>query len=262
MYIERGIPMNIQNQEIYLSRMEAGMEDKLHFIKHLNPNVNTIVDFGCANAALGMALSNVAPELQYVGYDNSYPMLKEAKKNLPNGRFYSTLISLTQDIDTSTSMLVLSSVIHEVYSYLEPLEIFHFWDFVLNSGFKQIAIRDMGLETILIASSEPVGKLPVFMSGYIHGKYGIKTNYAYFEQYYQMWLKYWYQENWDREYHEDYFAMTVEEIEATVHTNRNYKIAAKELFVIPWVVEKIKADFGFNPLTTTTHYKMILNLDE
>lgn len=155
--------MEIKNNTVYLERMSLGMEDKLFFLNHLSPQITTVLDFGCADAALGVALKQYRPDLTYVGYDNSIKMIDKAAARMPSSIFIRGESSLKQYIEfgylkPENTILVLSSVIHEVYSYAKTQrEIINFWDFVLNTGFKQVSVRDMAL-----SSDDLVRPIPIY----------------------------------------------------------------------------------------------------
>ncbi len=128
------------NLDVYCQRMKAGMESKLHFLAYL-PYVKHFVDFGCADGTLLSLCHNFIPKgIDFIGIDNSAEMLTKAKRNCQTARFTSDWIK--PDSDNGWA-LNLSSVIHEVYSYCDEEEIEKFWDYVFNSGFEYIFIRDM-----------------------------------------------------------------------------------------------------------------------
>ena len=252
---------NIKNNAIYLERMEKGIADKLFFLEFLDDDITTVVDFGCANAALGKAIQILRPDLEYVGFDNNHTMLMEARQNLPNAKFFEKLDPIITYIKNKKAILVLSSVIHEVYSYSDKEWIEYFWDFVRYSGFAQVSIRDMGLSNRTIAFMAPDEEFLPIIKAYLLGKYNSNKDYTYFFQYYQMWLKYWYQENWERESNENYFSITTEEIKE-IFAECKHTIVHESHFIVPWVENKVIQDFGINPFKYSTHYEMVLKLDK
>ena len=146
----------LNNISIYNERMDKSIEDKLWFINKVDADI--YVDFGCANGNLLKHLSYIhqkqgKTDIQYIGYDNNDEMLELARQNC--NRFKN--ISFTNDFVnvrrlyniTSTDekdkkvCLILSSVLHEVYSYSNGEEKEDFWKSIYDLEFDYIAIRDM-----------------------------------------------------------------------------------------------------------------------
>ena len=242
----------ITNYNIYTERMQKTINDKLYFLDHLKKDITTVVDFGCADGTLGLDIVNY----EYVGYDIDAIMIEKAKVNNPKGLYFYDFDEMMTYINPNECVLVLSSVIHEVYSYGKEYQIEQFWNRVLHSGFKQIAIRDMALKNNLIAYGviDPENALKLTNKIYELNKDYIPM--VYYKDYAQLLLKYWYIENWKRESKEDYFPLTVSEVLHIV-SNTDYEQDFLSEFTIPFVTNKIKTDLGIR-LNHTTHYKMIL----
>lgn len=248
----------IVNYETYLTRMDKSIQDKLFFLEFLDNEVDTIVDYGCANGALGIALERVSIR-EYYGYDIDKKMLDKAMNNgISEYNLFYDFDKLLEEIDPSKTALVLSSVIHEVYSYSGEYGINEFWNRVFNSGFKQIIIRDMGLKNNQIA----YGKVPPREANILTNRiYQDTRSYmpmVYFKDYYQLLLKYWYIENWDRESKENYFPITVSEVLEKIKLT-DYACDYKEEFIVPFVANKVQEELDiFMPYST--HYKLVLTL--
>ena len=167
-------------------------------------------------------------------------------------------------------VLILSSVIHEVYSYGEiPKDIDIFWDRVLKTGFDYICIRDM-MPSRDIVSKTPLdiynalnqdknhvlneGQLAEFEK--IHGSIQSMKHAVHFL------LKYRWKVNWNREVNEDYFPIYVEDLIGTLSLKKyfcdagTYKIDYLERFQVPYLMECIKNDFGIT-FEDFTHVKAI-----
>ena len=141
----------------YNEHMAKGIEDKLFFLNHIDKNDNYIfVDFGCADGVLISTMFEIFEKEQinnkiYIGYDISETMIDFAKTKFS----YSTnkvcftsnwdeVLSKLKSNNKRKKVLILSSVIHEVFSYANDIkDIFDFWTKVLNTGFDYIFIRDM-----------------------------------------------------------------------------------------------------------------------
>lgn len=246
----------IQNYEVYTERMNKTISDKLFFLKHLDSSITTIVDFGCANGALGLELAKYSSK-KYIGYDIDKTMLDKANNNGIWDTYYN-FDTLLENINPNESVLVLSSVIHEVYSYGNEYDVKVFWDRVFNSGFKQIAIRDMALTDRKLMSMKPNPQDALIITKYIVNTYNEYIPLNNFADYSQLLLKYWYKENWDRESKENYFPISFDEVIGKVF-NSKYHIDFIHDFSIPYVINKIYNDLGII-YKENTHYKLVLTL--
>ncbi len=79
----------ITDLNIYLTRMQKSILDKMFFIDKVFEPFTHILDFGCANGELIKALQAMCDEYTYVGYDISKEMIEAARKNVPTASFYS-----------------------------------------------------------------------------------------------------------------------------------------------------------------------------
>ena len=147
---EKETPENIADVNLYNQQMAKSMEDKIYFKNEIDNNtVDMIVDFGCANAEL---FKYMPKDWKCVGVDNSSEMRDIAKKNFPKGSYVDSL----DDVKiTNNTLLNMSSVIHEVYSYCSKNEIKRFWEQVFDSGYKYISIRDMMVSDVTNRALKP-----------------------------------------------------------------------------------------------------------
>ncbi|MBR6045574.1 MAG: methyltransferase domain-containing protein [Ruminococcus sp.] len=247
----------ISDLEIYLIRMQRSILDKMFFVDKVFEPFDTIVDFGCANGELIKAMSQMFPEYRYVGYDISPEMIGAAKKNVPGAQFCTSWDEL--GVSFESSLLNISSTIHEVWSYGTPESIAEFRERAFRSGFRYICIRDMMFDDSLDrpadaeqlsavrASADYAGQLADFES--VRGE--IKTQ----KQLVHYLLKYKYTQNWEREVREDYFPVSEGELLAGVEAD--YRTVFCEKFTLPYTRWQIGKDFGFT-LRDTTHIKVIL----
>ena len=253
----------ISNYDQYIAGMNTTMSDKLFFANSINYDV--IVDFGCADGTFLQSLSRMNPNIKIIGYDLDPTMLEIAKKKLPKNAL------LTDDWNVATSALTgyknsllnLSSVIHEVYSYSTGNKVKYFWDNqVFGGDFKYITIRDM-IPSVELTRNEMTNfkddvrkvrqKADKSYLLSFEDKWGsINTSYRNFIHYL---LKYKYTDNWDREVNENYLPVTLETIKTKIPTD--YKIVMEEDFVLPFLKQQVKKDFGVE-LTHSTHTKLII----
>lgn len=239
----------------YVQKMEKSLLDKMFFMDKIFDPVDSIVDFGCANGALIRTMQYLFPDHKYVGYDISQEMVELARAAVPSARFCSDWDEIR--IPFEESLLNISSVIHEVYSYGTPESVDLFWDRVFNSGFRYIAIRDMMLSDRIKLMSEEEdlrkarqlcpGKLAQYES--IWGPISIRFNLIHYL------LKYKYDENWQREVRENYLPITVESLLAKIPDH--YEIVYQEHYTLPFIKQQIRKDCGI-VLEDYTHFKLLL----
>lgn len=239
----------INDMNVYNKRMAAGMADKLFFLNEVH-DINTIVDFGCANGEL---LRLMPDTVNKIGVDNNPDMIIAAKKNCPKAEYVSSL----EDANLNgTTLLNLSSVIHEVYSYLSEEEIKTFWNMVFNSGYNYIAIRDMMVSNVTnrpwnLNGANKAKKHPLFADFRSSFPLTRERDLIHFL------LKYRYIENWDRESKENYFPITLEELKALIP--KNYEIVYENHYALEWTKNKAYEDIGYK-IKDNTHIKLILKL--
>ena len=145
----------INNLDVYTTGMQKSLNDKLFFVDKVD-GIDRIVDFGCADGAFLREMYKINSDINYVGYDNNVNMLIAAQSKTDFDK-YKTIIYTAQlgslD-DNKYSLLNLSSVIHEVYSYSQPDEINTFWNNVLYQNYKYIAIRDFCISKSISRQSD------------------------------------------------------------------------------------------------------------
>jgi hypothetical protein len=289
------IGINFSNINYYNKEMQKGMDDKLFFLNKLPKNQHYIfVDFGCADGSMINTLSSILESDEfknmhipndYIGYDISENMINIAKTNYHGpidakvdftNKWYDVqhILELNEQYNhNAKSVLILSSVIHEVYSYAKTQgDILDFWDKVLQSNFDYIVIRDMCPSETLSDKKE--------ISVELHDKLIYRKNLRgndksydhqvetfeaahgslwYEKNMYHFLLKYRWKINWAREYNENYFPISYQELLNIVKTqpvNCSYNIDYFERFRVPFLDKCIKEDFDIE-LSEFTHIKAI-----
>lgn len=257
--------------------MSKTLYDKCWFIDKISENIDTIVDFGCAGGDLAVMISRICPEcnFKYIGIDSNDDLLyynnRDKFKSL-NVSFHKSIDESVKNIDTSKSVLVLNSVLHEIFSYLSEAEQFKLLKKFFNSGFKYIAIRDMHMPTDKALLSIPPDIIGVIRNS----KYAEQWNefntvcdrrdYEFEDirvRVYEFFLKYFYVENWERECKEQYLWNIIAEfaIKGCSLFFKNYDIIYENSFHIPYVADKIYKDFGIK-WQYNTHKKMLFKTRE
>lgn len=258
--------------QYYNKEMQKGMEDKLFFLDKLPKDNNYIfVDFGCADGSMINALSNILQGSynRYIGYDISETMIDLAKTNY-HGPVNANVIFTTKWNEVERhiewtkicteykSVLILSSVIHEVYSYAkDENDITEFWNRVLNTGFDYVVIRDM-------CPAEDIDRRSDI---HIEDKVRDKADIALLDEFENIWglisnnrnmihflLKYRWKVNWKREVHENYFPISSNLLIQMF--NDKFNVDYFERFRVPFLDKCLKEDYDIE-LEDYTHIKAI-----
>lgn len=250
----------IVNYSVYNEGMRKSLLDKIFFMDKIDARV--IVDYGCADGTLIHFLSCLFPELYYIGFDNDESMLTKAREkcgnNLQRFLFTSDWNEVEEHAASGVSAIVLSSVIHEVYSYGTSKDVEWMWGRVFIGSFDYVIIRDMIPSTSLdkvanindianIYKKADKAKLHEFEK--VWGTIESNKNLLHFL------LKYRYLENWEREVRENYIPITREELLSTIPDD--YEIEFHEHFILPFLKNAVKHDFDIT-IKDNTHLKLIL----
>jgi len=253
--------ISIDNMDKYLDGMRKGMNDKLFFLDKID--VDVLVDFGSADGQLLNYLSTVKPEMELIGYDIDEGMINTSKKKYPH-------INFTDDWDQIMSLLnnqykdkqkgiLLSSVIHEVYSYAGGKDTSKFWKKIFNTGFDYVIIRDMICSTNFgQIDPEDIIKIreksdPIMLQEFEEHWGKIDDS---FRTLLHWLLKYRYADNWKRELKENYLPITIEYLK-TKRIPNNWNIIFEEHYLYDFIKQQVKKDFDID-LKEKTHLKMII----
>lgn len=248
--------IHITDLDIYLTRMQRSVLDKMFFIDKVFEDFEHIVDFGCANGELIKAMLPMFPDYKYTGYDISTKMIEAAREKVPDAEFYDRWEDIK--VPFERSLLNISSTIHEVYSYGTDADVEEFWSRALDSGFRYVTIRDMMFSD---AQDGPVNERQ--LAAVQNSEYA-----KWLADFERVWgevrtqrllvhflLKYKYTQNWDREVHENYFPISAEELVKRIPDT--YRVVFRDHFTLPYTAWQIRKDFGFT-LREHTHLKLIL----
>ena len=199
----------IEDNQVYLSRMRKTFVDKAWFMRVLPEDVDTIIDFGCADGSFMEHLRASFPEYRYIGVECNREFREECQK-----RGFEVVESLEELDCGKRAVLVLSSVLHEIYTYADPEK---FWDQVEKLRPKHIAIRDMHCTEYATFGTAAKRELEAaFMEA------GLQQEWRDFEEIWgevndghtatHLLMKYFYKENWDREVRENYLPFTFKDL--------------------------------------------------
>lgn len=253
----------ISNYDQYIADMNTTMSDKLFFLDEIKFDV--IVDFGCADGTFLKSLSSSRPNVKIIGYDLDQTMLDIAKKKLPSNSILTDSwdVVIKEISNYKSPLLNLSSVIHEVYSYSSNEDVVKFWNQQVFGGkFKYITIRDMMPSVELTKNEITNYKDDARKVRQKANKNSLATFeevwgsiYSEYKNFIHFLLKYKYTDNWEREVNENYLPITLEELESKIPNS--YSIIYEKDFVLPYLRQEVKRDFGVE-LTHSTHVKMII----
>jgi hypothetical protein len=194
-------------------------------------------------------------------------MIHLAKANVPSAQFTNKWSDVKEAKQGSTnSILVLNSVLHEVISYSDKAELSTFWEQLLKSGFTYISIRDMMPSSDVMdrtLDDEEIERLRRnVIDTYPHGEeewdsfesemYPIDNEGAF--MHFMLKVHYW--DNWDREVHENYFGLFLDDF-LDIVAGSPYRIVHKQPFILPYFAEYAKREVGYD-IVHPSHVKLLL----
>jgi hypothetical protein len=255
----------IKDLTAYTDRMSKGLIDKLFFVDKIDPGA--VVDYGSADGLLLKQLGLWYPDASFVGFDTDGEMNCNAKKRCSEDAFYFT--DEWSDVEVMVRRwkgegrkvaLNLSSIIHEVYHYMEPHEVDSFWVRVFGTEFDFIVIRDMIPARSVDRPSDVNDVMKVYRK-FLNTKVlhdfqnvwgGIEGN----RNLVHFLLKYKYLEpNWDREVKENYLPLYREDLLAMIPVG--YEVLYHEHYALPHLKRTVKAELGIE-VKDPTHLKLII----
>ena len=254
----------------YNNAMSKNIDDKLFFTDFLPKSPMLIVDFGCADGTLISKMYELYNEgnnstlIRYIGFDISEEMINLAKTKFDyctnQVLFTSNWNEVKEQLVSYTGykVLILSSVIHEVYSYGTEESVRVFWDRVIHSGFHYICVRDMMYSEDMdrpanSSKADSLFRTPKYCKAYddfinVWGNAFNNKNLIHFL------LKYRWQINWQRELNENYFPIELNTFLSKFESMYNQTYL--ERFRVPFLEECWKKDFDIT-INDYTHIKAI-----
>lgn len=253
--------VGISDFSSYFGGMKKGISDKLFFLNHIKPDL--IVDFGSADGSIIEAIHELHPQIRLIGYDISPEMIRISReKKLKNVGFTSKWSAIRNVVKKFKSpCLLLSSVIHEVYSYSSKEAVDKFWGDIFEAGFEYIVIRDtippIDIENVkdFDRDVDKVRKIvdPNLLRDYENRWGPIDSNYKNFVRFV---LMYRYRSNWARERLEDYLPLSYESLLLKIK-NTNYRVIYNKSYRFKPIQSSLSKDYGIN-LRKPIHLKMML----
>lgn len=252
---------SISDTEVYLKRMQVGMYDKCWWVDKIYPEVDTVIDFGCADGSLWEVIKVLCPQItKYYGIENNKEFFSILdNKLIPH---YSSLESLPKDIDWGRTIMVMNSVVHEICYYRSYVEFMVFLKAIRDKGVRHIGIRDMcyNIKEYDYLDNDFYDKIMNSKYSNMFKQYLNSCNDLadeYLANQVEFFLKYTYRENWDRECEEkylwdwDFFTKTAIGDTMRIEVNQPFRIVPQ--------IRQIEKDFGIKfPDSLNTHRKMFL----
>ncbi len=247
---------DIQNTQIYLERMSKPLQEKLKVAKYIPEGTTDVLDIGCADGTVTLALADLYPNINFLGIDLDQGFVdlanskvKDRKNVLFKKIYLRELLAEPERFD----LVLFCSVLHEFFTYGEGIStvVKALADSheILKAG-GRVVIRDMityqyaeesdlWMETIKekIRSKSDIHDL-VFDFEKRYGKIARVKDANHFL------LKYMYRENWERELTENYLPVNFETYDK-IFELLGMRVVFQRSSTIPYLKNKWKEDFGF-----------------
>ncbi len=248
---------NIANPNVYLDRMSKPLQEKLKVAKYISSNVKSVLDVGCADGTITLALADMFPNINFVGIDLDESFVKIANEKVEgrtNIKFECGYLRERLNKEERFDLVLFCSVLHEFFTYGEGIStvvkaISDARD-MLNMG-GEIVIRDMIVyeytEKSQLWLAEIVKKIrdKTEMTHLVDDfeKYFGKLNNI--KQVNHFLLKYMYTDNWQREAKENYVPVNFETYDKIFEV-LGLKVVFQRSSTIPYLKNKWKEDFNFS----------------
>lgn len=238
--------------------MAKPLQAKLRVAEYIPQNAQNILDVGCADGTVTLALAELFPDKHFVGIDLDESFIAQAnnavaERGLTNITFRTMYLRDLLAEEQRFDAVIFISVLHEFFSYGEGISsvlkaLADANELLLPGG--DIIIRDM----ILMAYSQTATYLVPEMREKINQHPGYHQQLTDFEQHYgtiatiyalnHFLLKYMYVDNWERELPEIYVPVTYEQYE-NAFSLLGMEMMLRDHSTLPYLKSKWQEDFGF-----------------
>lgn len=232
----------------YITRMSKSMAYKKFWFDKVDPSkFDMVIDFGCGNGELGLAVleDERFKDKEVVFYEPYKEMNERLRKRLwIYGQGHQDRVTVISDfelikglIQRRRTLIVFSSVLHECYSFdTLPFE----WK---DLNCQYIVIRDMYGEDNAVEFSAK-DKWKIFKGSRKTDFFDFVRRYGFSDKsVLHFLLKHLYKENWNTEVKENYFAVPWRAIELALFAS-GYKSIYSHKYNIPFLVDYGKKQFG------------------
>ncbi len=253
----RSLEKGFHNKDGYLERMGNAFKEKMRVAEYISPDAKKILDVGCADGPVTKGFGHMFPQAEVKGIDLSDDFIEKAQaenSDATNVAFEKVYLRDILYRGEKYDHISFISVMHEFSHYGEGVTsvikaLADAYELLELGG--KIIIRDMILSERMkeqtfvadeimkkVRAREDVASLIGDFEA-AHGSIDslYQTNH--------FLLKYMYTDNWERECPENYVPLTREWYESQFK-QMGAELTAHETYLIPFLREKWRADFGLN----------------
>lgn len=247
----------IVNPKQYLERMSKPLQEKLKIAKYIPEGTKTVLDVGCADGTITIALAEMYPEIKFVGIDLNKEFIELAKERAigkKNITFEQGYLRERLANPERFDVVLFCSVLHEFFSYGEGIStvvkaLADAHEIMKKGG--TLIVRDMILYNYADRSElwvkemkekvRPRLELAPLIDDFENIFGGIET----VKLLNHFLLKYFYKDNWGREGKENYVPVSFEEYDQ-IFKLLGMSVLFQRSSTIPYLKEKWAKDFGFS----------------
>lgn len=256
----------ITDDAVYNREMAKSLIDKIYFLDKVSANL--FIDYGCADGVMLAFIERVFPGVRLIGYDIDEKMLETARSRNPNSSIiFTSDWNVVKDevakekLLGNKSCLVLSSVLHEIHSYLTDGEQNKVHQEIWGQAgivFDFIAFRDMMVAKTASRPTDPIQVTRIRQCFDQKRLAEWEANWGSIEEnwsFVHLMLTYRYETNWARELKENYLPVSYEDFLASIPPH--YMPIYKDHFTLPFLRRCVQDSFKI-ALNERTHLKLVL----
>jgi len=262
--------VSITKRDTYNAEMAKSAYDKLGFVNEIFEPISAIIDFGCADGSVTRLMRTFydANKTIIVGYDLAEIIDNRLENDYDNNIGYTSLLSevnfaITEWLKDHPGkvLLVMNSVLHEVYNYMSPVEIKDLYSTLFSTiNPDYIWVRDMFIHKNFSIFAHREGIVEA-VKNYLNDSPSLddetRKRFNDFNHWNQdsclsvidithFLMKYTYR-NWDKEVKEDYAILTRNNYSnyndfVRTLTFYDFKIVKEKDYVLPFLEYKIKQE--------------------
>ncbi len=251
----------IENPTIYLERMQKGSSEKMFWAEMILGDINTLIDFGAGDGSLFEWTDKISKqEIRKIAIENNEVFVEMLKdKSFETVRQVEELSEL--EIDWEHTVVIFSSVIHELFSYLQDEEAKRIIQAIQKMRPVYICVRDM-----IYTEKEKRSKSLAVQFNNLIKDHECSTLAQSFTDYWgaiendvqakHFLLKYKYVENWQREMQENYLPKSDVEI-IDLFVQNEYETLYSRIYTNDFIKNQIEKDYACH-FEGPTHLQLIV----
>lgn len=244
----------IADRKVYLERMAKPLREKLRVAEYLPSSARTVLDVGCANGAVTLAMARLFPDTRFHGIDLDEGFIAEAQTHgagVANVTFERAYLRELLARPERYGAVTFVSVLHEFFSYGEGISsvlkaVADAHEILFPGGV--IVIRDMILPDYTRRTDFQCQDIirRIGDSPYVTAARDFEAVHGPLDSIYQVnhfLLKYLYEENWERECREHYVPVSFEQYEQ-LFLLLGMRLEFEESYLIEYLRARWREDFG------------------